>query len=424
MFDLGMYGQYLASGVPIHLISQDALTPSTLRTLRILWVGPVIDQSRFSNLAVSAAASIWQQGLIEALVAADQGVSIDVLSHLPCQAFPKGALWPNAEETIFPQSVNGFGLRYLNLPKVREWFLQWQYTRRLKQMLERQVNTPYDLIVSYNAEAYVSRPVASVAKDRSLSWIAIIADLPQAQPQAYLIRAKVAQADGRIFLSWNNFITYAKPDQDLFLEGGVHSRTLDDSLNQVSQATLDEQSKIKRVAYFGGITPLGGIDLFLEATRHVLGDQYEFHIIGTGDIARLETFAKRDSRIHYHGPVSQAQLIAIGHTIDVFVDPRPRAFSKNNFPSKILTYLGFAKPIISTLGHGIPPEYQQVLIELKKEDPLVLAQLLEATCAWDQERIAQYQLGIQALVTSSKSWQAQGKRVLSWMRSTIQRQGA
>jgi glycosyltransferase involved in cell wall biosynthesis len=183
-------------------------------------------------------------------------------------------------------------------------------------------------------------------------------------------------------------------------------------------------SQIWRIAYFGGLTTLGGIDLFLEATRHLASSQYEFHIIGVGNalaVSRIQSFARADTRIHYHGPASELALNELGSMMDIFVDPRPKALSENNFPSKILTYLKFTKPIISTMGHGIPSEYQQVLIHLEQEDPEALAQLIQSVCVWDKVRMAQHQSTVNDFVMNAKSWQAQSKRVIEWIQSIIRK---
>ncbi len=406
-------------------------------SLRILWVGPVIDERHFANPAVSAAASVWQQGLIASILgqfsfkspetgnAVDDlpsNVSIELISHLPCQSFPKGAFWPSSDATLFPKGFKGYEVSYCNLAWLRESILRWQYSRKIGEVLNANAEHPFDLIVSYNAESYVSAPVAKWAKKQSLPWVSIIADLPKNQPQVYLQNAKVVQADGRLFLSWKNFQDYARPDQDLFLEGGVRllegSRVTQGDVKQFS--SLDSQ--IKRIAYFGGLTTLGGIDLFLQATRQLTGTQYEFHIIGAGNtlaVAHIQSFAKEDSRIRYHGSASEQALNELGDKMDIFVDPRPKALSGNNFPSKILTYLRFTKPIISTMGHGIPSEYQKVLVHLDQEDPVVLASLIQSVSGWDGARLSQYQLTVSDFILNAKSWRAQGKRVVEWMQSII-----
>lgn len=411
-------------------------------SLRILWVGPVINERHFTNPAVSAAASIWQQGLIQgaleqfssksskngyAIDDLPSSVSIELLSHLPCQSFPKGALWPSSDSVLFPEGFIGHGVSYCNLPWLREQILRWQYERKIGEVLASNAHDPFGLIVSYNAEAYVSAPVSQWARKMSLPWVSIIADLPKNQPEAFLMNAKVAQADGRLFLSWKNFQDFAQPDQDLFLEGGVYIPDDSPSPSGETKSLANPDSQIKRIAYFGGLTALGGIDLFLEATRYLIGDQYEFYIIGAGNAAavlRVQSYAAADTRIHYHGPAPEQVLNELGSTMDIFVDPRPKDLSENNFPSKILTYLRFSKPIISTMGHGIPSEYQRALIHLEQEDPEVLAKHIQGICGWDEARLSKHQLIVNDFVMSTKSWQAQGKCALEWMQSIVQKKNS
>ncbi|NQW58122.1 MAG: glycosyltransferase [Polynucleobacter sp.] len=416
-----------------------SLLPPSKPSLRILWVGPLIAERYFDNPAVSAAASIWQLGLIRSVLgqlspqSSEAGIEIDyepsnvfieLISHLPCQSFPKGVLWPRSDASLFPQGFKGYGVGYCNLVWLRDWILRWQYSRKIGKVLITNAHNPFDLVVSYNAEVYVSAPVANWARKMSLPWISIIADLPKHYPQTFLINAKVAQADGRLFLSWKNFQDFARPDHDLFLEGGVHLPEASRSTSSKLKSFLNSGSKVKRIAYFGGLTTLGGMDLFLQATCHLPGPQYEFHIIGVGDtlaVSRVQSFAKADCRIHYHGPASEKALHELGSMMDIFVDPRPKALSENNFPSKILTYLQFTRPIISTMGHGIPTEYHQVLIHLEQEDPAVLSQLIQSVCGWDEMRTTQYQSTMNEFILNAKSWRAQGKRALDWMQSIVQK---
>ena len=430
--------------------------------MRILWVGPVIHERFFANPAVSAAASIWQQGLIHALMQQPHlatlrlasgstkrnqldlasGInpigpkaSFSVISHLPSQSFPKGAFWPQHDKSIFPQGYAGCGVGYCNLPILRDWVLSHQYDQQIGQVLATNQHRPFDLLVSYNAEPYVSASVAKWAQKQALPWVSIIADLPKREPIAYLEKAKIAHADGRLFLSWKNFQDFGKPDSDLFLEGGVysiveHGGENSNGANSHAFSVVVSNEKIlaghhkKRIAYFGGLTTLGGIDLFLQSTRQLTGSQYEFHIIGAGDTTsreRAQEFARADARVQYHGPVAEQALIQLGQQMDVFIDPRPKAMSENNFPSKLLTYLRFAKPIISTIGHGISPEYQSVLVPLYEEDPSALARLIESVCEWDVGRAREYEQTVKQFVLNHKSWQVQGQRAGEWMHTIVKR---
>jgi glycosyltransferase involved in cell wall biosynthesis len=244
-----------------------------------------------------------------------------------------------------------------------------------------------------------------------LPWVAIIADLPKEKPKRFLECSKVHAADGRIYLSWKNFIEYGNQQKDFYLEGGV---------NQEIRQTQNEESGVKRIAYFGGITELGGVDLFLGASKYLLGPGYEFHIVGVGDTSRLNDYLKSDSRIVYHGSLPQNELIKLGKRMDIFVNPRPSKLSENNFPSKILTYLGFGKPVISTFGYGISPDYKNILIDVGEETASALATAIAKVAQWDLEQLNQYQSRVEGFVHESKAWNIQAKRVLNWFRSLVE----
>ena len=403
--------------------------------LRILWLGPVLGEAHFANPAVSPAAALWQQDAIDALMSL--GAKVDVLTHLPQRAFPLGPLWAFAPSWPFSVGANHLGISFWNLPCVRAWHLRLQYEHALKKML---ASHHYDLVISYNAESYLSQAANIVSHAKKIPWVAIVADLPKISTTKFIEASGINKATARLYLSWHNFCQFRQHDlqhdlqqhdlqnsavaqADLFFEGGVSNHGFN-VLDTEIVPQLSAPTKTKRIAYFGGLTPLGGIDLFLDATTYLKnGDltdlKYEFHVVGNGNAARINAMRERDPRIIYHGALAQDDLIALGKTIDCFIDPRPKAMSANNFPSKVLTYLGFTKPIISTMGLGLSPEYAAVLIALDTETPENLAQTIQGVLGWCTEEQVQYQERVRNFVKSQKSWDVQAKRLNDWIRSAV-----
>lgn len=394
--------------------------------LRILWLGPVLGEAHFANPAVSPAAALWQQDTIDALTSL--GAKVDVLTHLPQRAFPLGPIWAFAPSWPFLEGANHRGISFWNLPRVRAWHLRLQYERALKKML---ASHHYDLVISYNAESYLSQAANIVSYVKKIPWVAIVADLPKLGTAQFIEASGMKKATARLYLSWYNFCQFRQHDlqnravaqADLFFEGGVSNHGFN-ALDADIASQISAPTKTKRIAYFGGLTPLGGIDLFLDATNYLKnGDltelNYEFHVVGNGNVARINAMRERDPRIIYHGALAQDDLIALGKTIDCFIDPRPKAMSANNFPSKVLTYLGFAKPIISTMGLGLSPEYAAVLIALDTETPENLAQTIQGVLRWRTEEQLQYQERVKNFVKSQKSWDVQAKRLNDWIRSAV-----
>ena len=73
---------------------------------------------------------------------------------------------------------------------------------------------------------------------------------------------------------------------------------------------------------------------------------------------------------------------------DILVNPRESKVNNTNFPSKILFYLSFIKPIISTKS-GLSPKYNDVIFLLNDEKVETLTnkinEVLSLTC--DKKKI-------------------------------------
>lgn len=372
-----------------------------MKKIEVLWIGPVISESEFNNQAVSPAASIWQSLFIGQLQKLNFNVTI--LTHLPKRIFPFSTPIVFARKDIFQDHISGINFGFLNLPIIRTWHLSVAYYLNIKKIM---ANQKIDLIISYNLEPYVTNAVFWNVKENKAPWVAIVADMPSINADQYYKASKVSHAQGRVYLSWANFLEKSIDSASIFLEGGV---PLLENRHQIQKVP------VFKVAYFGSLTMVGGIDLFLETTRHLSADSFEFHIAGNGDSSKVREYSARDSRIRYHGAITQSELIALGKGMDLFIDPRPISLSKNNFPSKVLTYLSFGAPIISTMGHGLSPEYSKVLLPLSEGNPEALAELIQNISLWDEDRVQKYRNATHSFVTESKSWPAQASRFINWL---------
>lgn len=372
-----------------------------MKKIEVLWVGPVISESEFNNQAVSPAASIWQSLFIEQLQKLNFNVT--TLTHLPKRIFPFSTPIVFARKDIFQDGISGINFGFLNIPLIRAWYLKVAYYLNIKKIM---ANHKIDLIISYNLESYITTAVFDNIKTNKVPWVAIVADMPSMHADQYYNASKASYAQGRVYLSWTNFLEKSVDSTSIFLEGGVPL---------LGSRYAIQKVPIFKVAYFGSLTTVGGADLFLKATRHLSVDSFEFHIVGNGDATKVREFAAHDSRIRYHGAISQSELTALGKEMNLFIDPRPVSLSKNNFPSKVLTYLSFGAPIISTMGHGLSPEYSKVLLPLSECTPEALAKLIQNISLWDTDRIQEYRNATQSFVTESKSWPAQVSRFANWL---------
>jgi glycosyltransferase involved in cell wall biosynthesis len=278
------------------------------------------------------------------------------------------------------------------------------------------------VVFSYNAlspEAPIARWLQS---EFDVPWICVVADYPEtSDPSVSTLRRRapdvygayqrhlIRQAAGRLYLSWALF-NEAGQEPKLHLEGGIAAL-------QPELAPLAVRGP-RVVMFTGSLNVLTGIDFLLRAFARVRDRNCELWICGRGHLEKQVVAATRgDARIRYYGMVPRERLHELMGRADVFVNPRPSALPENraNFPSKLLEYLSWARPVISTLTPGVPPGYRSVLLPVVEEIEEGLANTLsEALAHLREERDARSER-IRAFVEENLLWSVQIERLVRWL---------
>lgn len=315
-----------------------------MRSLQILWISPVINsESVIKHKGVSAAANVWQLNFIHALT--KLGHKVEIITYLVERVWPFGKLIPALEESEAPTNQSS-RLRYLNLPLVREHSLLFQH----KKLLQKNFKTnEFDLAITFN-EPFHNIALAQYLKETGTakSWISILADDDSSN-----------QSDGLIYLSQSSF---QKSDFQLkfLFEGGIPS------FQGVPYTTIDK----KILLYAGDFSDLAGIKVFTEQFISLDPAGMELHIYGRGDGKVLEDLAQQNDKIKFIGFVDQDVLKSGMGQAYAFINPRNEEldFKLNTFPSKMLEYLSFGKPILSTQLKSVPSRYNQFLVLYQSND--------------------------------------------------------
>jgi glycosyltransferase involved in cell wall biosynthesis len=223
-------------------------------------------------------------------------------------------------------------------------------------------------------------------------------------------------ASGVVFLSWACFNQWSAGPK-LHLDGGVAGLRFDPSRpNDVSVG-------MKVVLYTGAMNRWGGVDRLVEAFTQVKDRNVELWACGPGRSARLEAALQRDARLKCLGLVPESQLQELCRQASMFVNPRPSAEPGNdvNFPSKVLEYLTFGKPVVSTWTGGLGPEYRDVLLVTEEDTPEALAAKIQEALSWQPWQRRKLATRIAAFLQGRRLWSVQAARLLEWLRSQVLR---
>lgn len=357
---------------------------------RILWLGTPVSPDDVGRLrGVSPAGAGWQRSLLRRLSECDD-MAVRSLGHIPEPAWPRGRLLVSRERLQCPWPATTFS--YVNLPFVRMVFLTILYAYHVVKSSRSETIITYNSYV-YNAIAALAGKVVSRSK-----WFGIVADVDGGLIGRTALRLTERLADGCIYLS-AALVARSSSRAVLLLEGGVAA--------PIGAAGV-AHGPPWRIAYAGSLTTSAGADRLVQAVKKMARQDVFVDVLGPGDVDALRKMAGYDQRIRIHGLVDRGRLQATLAAAHVLVNPRPTSgeFAVSTFPSKILEYMRYGVPIVSTLSPGLAPRFNDVLIIAESDTPECISRAIEKAIAMDDDRLSEYS-AVVASFALTQSWDAQ-----------------
>ena len=169
------------------------------------------------------------------------------------------------------------------------------------------------------------------------------------------------------------------------------------------------------VGYVGVMGEQEGIDLLLEAARHIVEDRgrtdIQFCLVGGGpSLASLRALCSEmglDDYVTFTGRAPDDTLFAVLATSDVCVNPdRVNAMNDLSTMNKILEYMAFGRPIVQFDVKEGRFSAQEASLYARPNDPIDFADKVLALLADEDERRRRGEFG-RRRVTETLSWEHQ-----------------
>lgn len=369
----------------------------------ILWVGAQGSSAGLrTRRAVSPAALAWQDGLIRAIRA--EGWQVTKLGHMPEPMWPRGELFLD-EEPGDPGSPCPL-VAYTNLPGWRQLSLARAYMNALPEIVE--VRGPPTHVVTWNWTPGMGYLVEQVRRRYGVPWFCIAADLPDTWMSWRTIVER--RADGILYLPWERYIQSPALNK-IHLDGGVVGLHFDPGHR------APERDGPRTMVYAGTMAPYGGLELLLESMPHIRTRDCRIVVCGKGESSALNEVARRDERVIAAGFMEEDELHALLAQAWGFVNPRLAGsrVNRGNFPSKLLMYLAYGRPVVSTWTEGLSPDYGRVLVPVTEDTPAALAAAIDRVLQWDQAQCEAMAREINEFMTGTRLWSLQARRFLNWL---------
>ena len=344
--------------------------------LNILWVGPLqSDNGLLHGTAPHPATMRWQRMFIAGLRQA--GHHVRWIGHEPHRTWPWGPLRVSTGSQVDTHVIEPEGTQvcYTNVSRFRNRSLRWGYRRATLAAIRA---ARPDVVVTYNADPWM-QGVADAATAESVPWVPMILECLNPLLDGWRkFRRDTNRAAAVAFISHWAF-THAPGDHKSLLSGAVASRPAGPACRDKNRAPL--------ILYAGAHSRAGGIDRLVAALPRLKTAGARLVITGQGkgldpDITRA---CETTPGVKDLGMVPEARLAELGSAADVLVNPRPIDFEDNrtNFPSKILDYLSYKRPIVSTRTDGVGPGYDELVRFTASDEPADIAAAIDDVLRMD-----------------------------------------
>ncbi len=207
------------------------------------------------------------------------------------------------------------------------------------------------------------------------------------------------------------------PDRVFVVRSGPDPKRM----KQVPPDPLLKRGRTFLVGYVGVMGKQEGIDLLLEAARHIVHtrDRRDVHfgLAGSGpELAALQSLARRldvGDHVTFTGRIPDSELLTLLCTADVCVNPdRVNAMNDKSTMNKIMEYMALGKPIVQFETTEGRISAQQASVYARANDPVDFADKIVELLDDPDRRRRMGEFGLQRL-NDELQWCHEAPKLLS-----------
>jgi len=370
-------------------------------------LGSIAAPRHWGRVGANIPMAKWLSGLTAGLSAC--GCHPLLVGHLYEASWPRGRLFADPNTDLDPKYITS-PIRFSNLPFIRSKELIHRYRLAIHRYNKQKVVSG-KLLITYNPYPW-HLSAAHLWQSLGGKWINIVLDYSESDLglnwSSFLNQC--GKANGQVFLSWWAYQNFP----------GSNKLHLDSGVSELNFSTAGDSGMLKSTKYAlyaGKLSADGGMQLMAETFLQTPGADLEFRVVGQGKSEVIEAAARKDHRIKVIGFVDEQKLKSELLNADVFINPRDpsNALNKMIFPSKLLHYLSYGKPVVSTWTDGLAPEYKKHLDLVPKANSQAFSQVLRTVLdrpsSCSKERLD----ALRSFLVHDRNWNKQASRLLEFM---------
>lgn len=314
--------------------------------------------------------------------------------------------------------------------------INFTYIPRKADKIHNRISTvkyAYDFILKWTKEhpdgilfcdiilGELSIAVFLASKIRHFNKIAIVTDVPSIRAgdgrkgvRSVPVKIKnclIGNYDGFVFLTEQMNLELNKKNKPYGVVEGFADNKITDIPN-----TLQDKYSEKVIIMAGLLEDIYGVETLLYAFEQIEDKDARLRFYGRGgSVSKIETAAKKDSRITYCGEVTNDQIVAEEKKATLLINPRPALgkWTAYSFPSKNMEYMASGTPLVAYALPCMPNEYLHHFFVIEENSVECMKATLLDLLSRDRGQLHNFGLEAQRWISDEKCPQRQINKVIS-----------
>lgn len=388
--------------------------------MKILFLGYAVHENLAGSLSgASIAGNKMQLNILHNMKGKTS--ELKVITVLPVAAYPKERKWYVRKKVRnIGQDIMSTCISFLNFPLVKQISQIISVYREAAKYIKQNRDA---MVLTYNMFPQVGIPARWLKRKFGCRIVALLADLPiddnyNRKGFSRFLRGLFDESTKRSLLEADQVIVLNKNARELFapqadylvIDGGVNLQEY-----PIQQAPSGGKER-KNIVYGGSLAEYSGIGELVDAMELVKNSEIELDIYGDGTL-REYILSKAGQKIHYHGKVSNVELLKKQREAWLLVNPRPidDPIAQVTFPSKIFEYLMSGTPVLSTRLNGFSEEYEGKLFFAESNSSDELAKWIDRIAGMEETELKQVAEAAERFVREERNWPRQVEKMLNFI---------
>lgn len=381
---------------------------------KILFLGYVVPPEE-SNISIAGNKMQWY---ILKYLSRMEEIEISCVTVTPMAAFPHNRLLRSKYKTeqLFPGVVS-HRVAFCNIPIIKQiWQIASMYCKAKELVGKHGVDT----VLTFNLFPQVGIPMRILKKKYKVDTVCVLADLPidDTSNRNILLRwlrerfdkstwKSMQICERYVALNENAMKQYLPQKPYIIVDGGIEP-------DEFPLQPNDWDGKEKNLVYTGALVEYSGIMNQIAAMELLEDKSIVLDIYGDGELrSEIERIAAENTRIRYHGKVSNQEAMLAQQSAWLLVNPRPveSDIAKVTFPSKIFEYLMSGRPVMTTRLNGFSSEYDDLLFWVEGDTAFALAEKINGIAELESGELEKRSIAAREYLLKNKTWEKNAEKI-------------